>query len=242
MQSETSGIMKFSLLSCIGLGINLCLPPIPSIRGTTMDIVLATHNRHKVEEIRSAVGDLPVCWMTLEDFPHIGDIEETGKTLLENSLLKARTVHGITGLPALADDTGLEVDALNGAPGVHSARWAGENATFEDNINKLLAEMKNVPSADRSARFRSVISLVKGDDEAWVEGSVEGLITESPQGTSGFGYDPVFFLPQKGKTFAELSLEEKNKTSHRGAALKKFRHLLKNQLAGQPEKREDISL
>jgi XTP/dITP diphosphohydrolase len=220
----------------------LCFAPNPSIRGVKMDIVLATHNKHKVEEIRSAVGDLPVSWMTLEDFPHIGDIEETGETLLENSLLKARTVHAITGLPALADDTGLEVDALDGAPGVHSARWAGENATFEDNINKLLEEMNHVEPPARTARFRSVISLVNGSDESWVEGKAEGIITESPQGTEGFGYDPVFFLSEKGKTFAELSLEEKNKTSHRGAALKKFRHLLKNQLAGQPEKREDISL
>ncbi|MDP7072656.1 MAG: RdgB/HAM1 family non-canonical purine NTP pyrophosphatase [Candidatus Marinimicrobia bacterium] len=207
-----------------------------------MDIVLATHNKHKVEEIRSFVGDMPITWMTLEDFPHVGDIEETGETLLENSLLKARTVHTITGLPAIADDTGLEVDALDGAPGVHSARWAGEDAAFEDNINKLLHEMKDVQPSDRTARFRSVISLVNGSDESWVEGSAEGVITEHPQGAGGFGYDPVFFLTEKSKTFAELSLKDKNKISHRGAALKKLRLLLDNRLAGQPENREDVSL
>lgn len=207
-----------------------------------MDIVLATHNLHKVEEIRSAVGDLPVTWMTLEDFPHVGEIEETGSTLLENSLLKARTVYTITGLPALADDTGLEVDALDGAPGVHSARWAGENAAFEDNVNKLLNEMQTVEKNNRTARFRSVISLVDGTTEEWVEGMAEGRITEEPQGSGGFGYDPIFFLPEIGKTFAELSLDEKNKISHRGAALKKLRHLIENRLANQPQHREDVSL
>jgi len=207
-----------------------------------MDIILATHILHKVEEISSRLGDLPVTWMTLEDFPHIGEIEETGSTLLDNSLLKARTVNAITGLPALADDTGLEVDALDGAPGVYSARWAGEDASFEDNINKLLIEMKSVELEKRTARFRTVISLVDGPTEKWVEGCAEGIIAEKPKGNDGFGYDPVFFLPQTGKTFAELSLEEKNRISHRGTALEKLRDVIKYRLVDQPQHQEDVSL
>lgn len=207
-----------------------------------MELVLATHNFHKVEEIRSSLSGIPVSLLTLDDFPEIGEIEETGSTLLENSLLKASTVHSITDLPAVADDTGLEVDALNGAPGVHSARWAGENVTFEENVKNLLEEIREVPHIDRTARFRSVISYVDGKIEKWVEGTVEGLITEKPRGSGGFGYDPVFLIPDLEKTFAELSLEEKNTISHRGRAVKKLRQLLNEILDLQTQKQEEPSL
>lgn len=205
----------------------------------TMEIVLATHNKYKVEEIRSALGGISISWLTLNDFPHIGEIEETGATLLENSLLKASTVNANTGFPAVADDTGLEVDFLNGAPGIYSARWAGEKATFEDNVNKLLKELKDVPPAKRTARFRSVISFVDGKTEEWVEGTVKGRITEKSRGSEGFGYDPVFLIPDLGKTFAELSLEGKNTISHRGMAVKKLRQLLNELLDLQPQKKEE---
>ena len=164
------------------------------------------------------------------EYPDIGDIEETGTTLLENSLLKAHTVHDRTGLPAIADDTGLEVDALDGAPGVYSARFSGADATYEDNVNKLLSVMEEVSDDMRSARFRTVISFVDGNQELWTEGHIDGKIIDFPRGNAGFGYDPVFYIPQLEKTFAELSTEEKNKISHRGLALQKLRKILVNVL------------
>ena len=145
---------------------------------------------------------------------------------MENSLIKARTVHKITGLPTVADDTGLEVNSLNGAPGVKSARYAGENATYKDNLNKLLKDLEGVPHGERQAQFRTVISFVTDSQEHWVEGIVKGTILNESRGESGFGYDPIFYIPELKKTFAELSMEEKNKISHRGLALEKFRILL----------------
>ena len=144
--------------------------------------------------------------------------------------MKAHTVHDWTGLPAIADDTGLEVDALDGAPGVYSARFSGADATYEDNINKLLSVMENVPNDMRTARFRTVISFVDESQELWNEGFIEGSITEDPRGNMGFGYDPVFYVPRLEKTFAELSIAEKNKISHRGLALQKLRKILINVL------------
>jgi len=129
-------------------------------------------------------------------------------------------------LPAIADDTGLEVDFLNGAPGIRSARFAGENATSKNNVNLLLNKLIDIPDAERTARFRTVISLVSNKDEDWVEGVAEGIIIREPTGKQGFGYDSIFYYPPLRKTFAELSMEEKNKISHRGLALQKFRILL----------------
>ena len=172
--------------------------------------------------------DVDIC--LLSEYTDIGEIEETGTTLLENSLLKARTVHDRTGLPAIADDTGLEIDALDGAPGVYSARFAGLNPTYEDNVNKLLSVMENVPDDMRSARFRTVISFVDEIQELWTEGFIDGKITKAPRGKMGFGYDPVFYVPRLEKTFAELSTDEKNKISHRGIALQKLRKILVNVL------------
>lgn len=189
-------------------------------------IVIATSNPHKLLEVKEILKDLPYEFVGLNEFPDIPEIEETGKTLLENSLLKARTVHKITGLPTMADDTGLEVNCLNGAPGVKSARYAGENATYQDNLNKLLKDLEGVPLAERQAQFRTVISFINNEREHWVEGLVKGIIIDELRGESGFGYDPIFYIPDLKKTFAELSMEQKNKISHRGLALEKFRILL----------------
>ncbi len=196
-------------------------------------IVLATHNRDKREELQEALSEFTVEILSLNDFPFIGEIEEVGQTLLENSMIKAKTVHNLTQLPAIADDTGLEVEALNGAPGIYAARYAGEDVTYEDNVNKLLAEMENIPLENRKAQFRTVISFVDKDRELWTEGRIKGIIGESAKGKNGFGYDPVFFVPELEKTFSELSIGEKNKISHRGLAMKKFRILLREYISDQ---------
>jgi XTP/dITP diphosphohydrolase len=185
-------------------------------------LVLATANPHKTEEILQVLSDFDV-----ELLPRpldVPDVEETEDTLEGNALLKAHALAGATGVPAIADDTGLFVDALGGAPGVYSARYAGEGATFEDNVNKVLAEMANVPPRDRTARFRTVIALASPDGTSWwVEGSVEGTILFERRGEHGFGYDPIFApLSEGGRSLAELSAEEKNALSHRGNALRAF--------------------
>ena len=195
-----------------------------------MKILLATHNRDKEKELQKSLEDTNVEICSLFDFPEIGDIEETGKTLLENSLLKARTVFNITGIPTIADDTGLEVDFLDGAPGVYSARYAGEKVSYQDNVNKLLLELDGVPYNKRTAKFRTVISYIDIKQELWREGHIDGIISDNIIGDKGFGYDPVFFVPHIGKTFAELSSAQKNKISHRGIALQKLRKILINVL------------
>ena len=191
-------------------------------------LVLATHNSHKKTEMNTLLAPLGISIVGLDDFPQIGDIEETGTTLLENSLIKARSVHQITGLPSLADDTGLEVDALDGAPGVYSARFAGKNPTYEDNINKLLSKLDGVSPEKRTARFRTIIAFVDGRRELFSEGIIEGLITVEPRGHEGFGYDPIFLPETESKTFAEMSQERKNQISHRGRALAKMQKKLNN--------------
>ena len=189
-------------------------------------IVIATRNQHKLLEVKEILKGLPYQFVGLNEFPDILEIEEKGKTLLENSLIKARTVHDITGFPTVADDTGLEVKYLNGAPGVKSARYAGEKATSKNNLNKLLEDLDGIPNGKRQAQFRTVISFVTDIKEHWVEGIVKGIILEESRGESGFGYDPIFYIPKLKKTFAELSMVRKNKISHRGLALEKFRILL----------------
>ena len=191
-----------------------------------MRIVIATHNPHKREELEQVLRDtLPehIEVLTLGDVPEdVGEIEETGLTLQENSAIKARAVHFATGLPSIADDTGLEVRALQGAPGVYSARYAGPEATYDDNVRKLLAEMQGV--VDRSARFVTSICFVDEDgEEFFFEGTVDGWITDERRGSAGFGYDPVFApMETGGRTFAEMSTDEKNAVSHRGRALRAF--------------------
>ena len=195
-----------------------------------MQIVLATHNRGKMKEMSSILAHLPVKLLTLDDFPQIGEIPETGETLKENAFIKAETVHQKTGLPALADDTGLEVDALDGAPGVHSSRYDGETATFEDNCRKMLQEMDGIPSEERTARFHTVIAFVSDSGNEWTEGVVEGRILEIKRGDGGFGYDPLFYYPPLKKTFAELNSEQKNNISHRGKALRNFCQILEKRI------------
>ena len=195
-----------------------------------MQIILATHNRGKMKEMSSILAHLPVKLLTLDDFPQIGEIPETGETLKENAFIKAETVHQKTGLPALADDTGLEVDALDGAPGVHSSRYDGETATFEDNCRKMMQEMDGIPAEERTARFHTVIAFVSDSGNEWTEGMVEGRILENKRGDGGFGYDPLFYYPPLKKTFAELNSEQKNNISHRGKALRNFCQILEKRI------------
>ena len=191
-----------------------------------MKLIIATHNNDKEKELKSVLDDFPVEVMSLDQFPEIGEIEETGSTLYENAKLKAVTVNKITNIPCLGDDTGLEVDALSGAPGVYSSRYAGENVSYENNVTKLLRELRSTPSEKRKARFRTIIFYTDGERELYTQGEIQGVITENPRGTNGFGYDPVFYIPEVKKTMAELTSAEKNKLSHRGQAMRKFRKLL----------------
>ena len=186
-----------------------------------MQIVLATHNKGKMSEINNLLSSSYEV-LTLDHFPNIKEIPETGKTIKENAFIKARTVFEMTGLPSLADDTGLEVESLGGDPGVYSARYAGEQASYQDNCEKLLKNMMRVPKEDREAKFRTVIAYKDDNRELSCDGSVKGEIVQSPKGSFGFGYDSVFYYPPLEKTFAELSEEEKNSISHRGSALRKF--------------------
>ena len=192
-----------------------------------MKMVIATKNRGKAREIADILKGLPIEIVTLEESPAIVLPPETGETFRENARAKARAVAEVTGLPALADDSGLEVDALEGRPGVRSARYAGENATDRENYELLLRELKGVPLHERGGRFRCALAYaeLEGIDEIF-EGSFEGVIAESPEGEGGFGYDPVFIVPEKGVTVAELGPGEKDKISHRAKALFLFREFL----------------
>ena len=180
--------------------------------------------------MQHALSHLPLEVITLNDFPHIGDIPETGNTLVENAFIKAETVFKETGIPSLADDTGLEIDVLNGAPGVYSARYAGESATFEENCSKVIDELSEVVPKKRTARFRTVIAYVNKDEKLHCEGVVNGMILDKKIGTNGFGYDSIFFYPELKKTFAELKKDEKNNVSHRGKALRNFCKILEKQI------------
>ena len=183
-------------------------------------IILASANPHKIEELRQVLAPMEIELKSTADYPGKNDVEEDRPDLEGNALKKARFWFQKTGIPSLADDTGLEVDALDGAPGVYSARFAGEGATYEDNVNKLLAELEG--KKNRSAQFRTVIAYVTGKEELLFEGICRGEIIREKRGDKGFGYDPVFVPENHTKTFAELSSEEKNKISHRGRAMQKF--------------------
>ena len=198
-----------------------------------MKIVLATHNRHKVEEIKNILADpssvgagLPIELLSLDNFPGIGEIVEDGTTLEENAKKKAKTVHEQTGLLSLADDTGLEVGALGGKPGVYSARYAGENAAYEDNNKKLLHELRGVPAEKRTAKFRCVISIIGNQIDEIAIGEVQGKILTEARGKNGFGYDPLFIPDGYEKTYAEMDSELKNKLSHRARALEETKKIL----------------
>ncbi|EGJ49902.1 XTP/dITP diphosphatase [Desulfocurvibacter africanus] len=186
-------------------------------------IVLATRNRGKIAELSAMLGPLDVEVVGLDAFPEIGEIPETGKTFEENALIKARAVCQAAGLPALADDSGLVVDALAGAPGVYSARFAGERATDADNNAKLLREMATVPPERRSAHFVCVVAAVAPNGATvTARGTWDGEIARKPKGQGGFGYDPLFLDPELGMSAAELDPEQKNARSHRGRALRKL--------------------
>lgn len=187
-----------------------------------MSIVLATRNQNKLNELRAILGSIldKVEIKTLKDFPGIPDVDETEPTLKGNALKKARAVYQATGLPTLADDSGLEVFYLAKRPGVLSSRYAGPGATDEQNNKKLLAELKGVPPRRRNAQFRCVIAFVGAGCERIAEGICLGRIAESPRGTGGFGYDPLFIPEGFDQTFAELPAEVKNRISHRSRALR----------------------
>lgn len=192
-----------------------------------IDLVVATKNKGKLVEISDLLKDLPIRVLSLADYPEIGEINEDGKTFLANAQKKARTVALRTGKWSLADDSGLVVDALNGEPGIHSARYAGRQGDYEANNKKLLEAMKYVPDGNRQAHFTCTMVLIAPGGREWdVEEKCEGVIGRELKGSGGFGFDPLFFVPAHNLTMAELPLEEKNKISHRGKALRHMRKLL----------------
>jgi XTP/dITP diphosphohydrolase len=192
-------------------------------------LLLATTNRHKLDEYRAILSDLPFTLLSLHDIQLDMDVEETGTTFRENAELKARAYAHASGLLSLADDSGLEIDALGGAPGVYSARFAGLDATYEQRFDILLAQLRDVPVAQRTARFRCVISLAEPSGYLRsVDGTIEGVIADAPRGNNGFGYDPIFLVPALGQTTAEITPEHKNQISHRGRAARLARELLEH--------------
>jgi XTP/dITP diphosphohydrolase len=187
-------------------------------------IVLASSNAGKVREIRQLLAGLKLAVHAQDEFA-VPEIEETGLTFVENALLKARNAARCTGLAALADDSGLEVDALEGAPGIYSSRYAGAGASDRDNLDRLLADLRDVPENRRTARFQCLMVYLAHERDPTpiiCQGTWEGRILLAPRGTQGFGYDPVFFVPGEGCASAELDPEVKNRLSHRGQALSKL--------------------
>lgn len=185
-------------------------------------LVIATRNPGKTAEIRDLLEDFPITIMNLEDFGPIPEVEEDGSNFEENAYKKATQVAKILGLPALADDSGLMVDALNGAPGVYSARYAGDGATDEERCVKLLSELKGITA--RKASFECVLSLAVPSGAALTyDGRCDGIIAEKAEGKNGFGYDPIFYCPTLKKTFAQLTRDDKGRVSHRGRALQELR-------------------
>jgi XTP/dITP diphosphohydrolase len=190
-------------------------------------LLVATRNPGKLREYEELLAGLPVELTYLESEGIAEDVEETGSSFAENAVLKARRYALISGLLTLADDSGLEVDALGGEPGVHSARYAGPGATDEDRYRLLLDKMRDVPEGERGARFRCVIAVAEPEGETYtVDGVCEGVIAYSPEGEFGFGYDPVFYMPERGRTMAQLPPEEKNLVSHRARAAQAIRPVL----------------
>ncbi len=190
--------------------------------------MLATHNPDKRVEIADLLGNLGIVVRSLAEFPQVPEVVEDGKTCEANAIKKAKTIADYTGLTAVADDTGLEVDALGGRPGVHAARYAGAHASYEDNWKKLLYELDGVAFEQRGARFLTVVAIASPAREQveTVEGVLNGVIAQCPAGSGGFGYDPVFFVPELGKTLAEITPSEKNRISHRARAFAKAKAIL----------------
>ncbi|HEV2653570.1 MAG TPA: XTP/dITP diphosphatase [Ktedonobacteraceae bacterium] len=192
-------------------------------------LLLATTNRHKLDEYRAIFSTLPFTLLSLADIRLDMDVEETGTTFLENAELKAHAYAQAAGMLSLADDSGLEIDALGGAPGVYSARFAGVNTPYEERFRLIFERLQGIPQSQRTARFHCVISVAEPSGYCRsVEGVMEGVIADAARGAHGFGYDPIFWLPELGKTSAELPPEQKNSISHRGRAARKARELLEN--------------
>ena len=194
---------------------------------TYMNLFIATKNTGKIEEIKFCLKDLNVEVKSFLDYPDIPDIEETGKSFEENAWLKARAVYDVVKIPVIADDSGLEVDYLKGAPGVFSSRYAGDDATDDDNCTKLLNELEGLTLQDRKAKFVCVIVYCDGVIKKEFEGICSGQIVNEKRGSGGFGYDPLFVPDGYSQTFAEIEPDIKNKISHRGKALIKFTEYLK---------------
>jgi XTP/dITP diphosphohydrolase len=203
--------------------------------GAPRDIVIATGNRDKVAEIRAALAHLGDRFrlLTLDNFPNAPKVEEDGDTLESNAAKKARVIHEATGLPALADDTGLMVDVLDGAPGVYSSRYAGPHAAYAENVQKLLRDLEPYELSRRSARFCTVVAFAHDDKIELAHGECAGTIALAPRGEGRFGYDPIFIVDEVGKTYAEMSMAEKNKISHRGRALHAAGEMLAAWLANE---------
>ena len=193
-----------------------------------MKILLATHNKNKIIEITHALKDSGHEILSLDDFPNLPDVTEDGDTLEHNSLKKAKELFVYSNITTLADDTGLEVECLNGEPGVYSARWAGEECTYKDNCVKMLNELKGVPPEKRDAVFKCVITLYGEGIHETATGELKGKIIEFERGKEGFGYDPVFVPDGYSITLAEMPLSEKNRISHRGTAIKKMAEIIRH--------------
>jgi len=192
-----------------------------------MDLLVATRNPGKLRELHQLLSGLPIRALSLADAGITADVAETGRTFEENAVLKAHSYAALSGLTTLADDSGLEVDALGGAPGVQSARWAGPHASDADRIRLLLERLRGVPPEQRGAQFHCTVAIATPSGAVYTtEGIIRGQIIDQPRGSHGFGYDPVFFIPERGRTMAELEPEEKNRISHRARALQAARPIL----------------
>lgn len=194
-------------------------------------IILATNNKSKVKEISEMMSGSDITFESLADAGINVEVEETGTTFEENALLKAREICKLSGKPTISDDSGLEIDALDGAPGIYSSRFMGEDTSYDIKNNALIEKLENVADPDRTARFRCCMALVLPDGREFVtEGAMEGIIAREPKGINGFGYDPILFIPEYNRTSAELSSEEKNNISHRGEAFRKMIEVIKKEL------------
>lgn len=195
-----------------------------------MKLLLATKNPDKVREIRHALAGLPVALLSATDMPELPEVVEDAQTLEGNAVKKAETLFRLTGIPSVADDTGLEVLALGGAPGVFSSRYAGPDASYADNVAKLLQALESIPPERRQAQFRTIIAFADAKGAVTMVGLCRGRIILAPRGSQGFGYDPVFQPEGSDRTFAEMSIEEKNRISHRARALQRLRRFLQERL------------
>ncbi|KIY22412.1 MULTISPECIES: XTP/dITP diphosphatase [Mesobacillus] len=191
-------------------------------------VIIATKNQGKAKEFETLFLPRGFAVKTLLDYPELEDVEETGSNFEENAVLKAETISKLLGVRVIADDSGLEIDALEGRPGVYSARYAGADKDDQANIDKVLEQLLNVPENERTAKFCCALAMAEpGKETLTVFGSCEGRILQEQKGTNGFGYDPIFFVEREGKTMAELSAEEKNRISHRAEAIRKLDEILK---------------